>query len=64
MVMEKEINFDEWAEELQGSKLDLIELLQTHMELAEKVEKIKEIVFGDSDFDEQFFEELEKILKS
>ncbi len=34
------IDFDAWAEDLQGSKLDLIELLQTHTELIEENKKL------------------------
>lgn len=34
--------FDEWAEELQNSKMDLIELLQAHMELVKENKQLKE----------------------
>lgn len=30
------IDFDDWAEELQNSKMDLIELLQTYIEMIEE----------------------------
>lgn len=38
------IDYEAWAEELQRSKLDLIELLQEHMEIVEELkEKNEEI---------------------
>jgi TATA-binding protein-associated factor Taf7 len=36
------IDFDSWAEELGNSKMDLVELLQTHMELVQENEKRKQ----------------------
>lgn len=36
------INFEDWAEELQNSKMDLIELLQTHIDLIRENDELKE----------------------
>lgn len=38
------INFDEWAEELRNSPLDLIELLQTHIQIVEENESLRKEV--------------------
>lgn len=35
------INYDDWAEKLQKSKLELIKILKAHMELVEKVERLQ-----------------------
>lgn len=42
--MEKVTDFEAWAEKLQNSKSDLIELLQQHMELVEENEQLNKRV--------------------
>lgn len=41
MTENNNINLDDWANELQNSKLDLINLLQRHLQMVETIENLE-----------------------